>query len=76
MIHIIKNTKWVITSSLICVLFGILTFFTFINQSFIPLNDFNLQMLLVVDFIFLVLFFFSRVSVLQISMVFPRFVEK
>ena len=57
MIHIIKNTKWVIASSLICILFGILTFFTFINQSFVPLNDFNLQMLLVVDFIFLVLFF-------------------
>ena len=57
MIHIIKNTKWVIASSLICILFGILTFFTFINQSFIPLNDFNLKILLMVDLIFLILFF-------------------
>ena len=57
MIHIIKNTKWVIASSLICILFGILTFFTFINQSFIPLNDFNLKALLIVDLILLGLFF-------------------
>jgi len=35
MIHIIKNYKWVIGSSLICIIFGLLTFFTFINQSFI-----------------------------------------
>ena len=56
MIHIIKNTKWVIASSLICILFGILTFFTFINQSFVPLNDFNLQVLLMVDLILLILF--------------------
>jgi len=57
MIHIIKNNKWVIASSLICMLFGILTFFTFINQSFIPLNDFNLKTLLIVDLILLGLFF-------------------
>jgi len=57
MIHIIKNNKWVIASSFICMLFGILTFFTFINQSFIPLNDFNLKALLIVDLILLGLFF-------------------
>ena len=57
MIHIIKNYKWVITTSLICILFGLLTFFTFINQSFIKLNDFNLQMLLVADSILLICFF-------------------
>ena len=57
MIHIIKNNKWVIATSLVCILFGILTFFTFINQSFIQLNDFNLQILLLVDLILLVLFF-------------------
>ena len=57
MIHIIKNNKWVIATSLVCILFGILTFFTFINQSFIKLNDFNLQALLVVDAILLVTFF-------------------
>ena len=57
MIHIIKNYKWVIATSLICIIFGLLTFFTFINQSFIPLNDFNLQVLLVADLILLILFF-------------------
>ena len=57
MIHIIKNYKWVIATSLICILFGLLTFFTFINQSFIKLNDFNLQILLIADLILLILFF-------------------
>jgi len=57
MIHIIKNYKWVIASSLVCIIFGLLTFFTFINQSFIRLNDFNLQILLIIDLILLVLFF-------------------
>ena len=41
MIHIIKKYKWVIATSLICILFGILTFFTFINQSSIELKDSN-----------------------------------
>jgi len=57
MIHTIKNNKWVITASLVCILFGILTFFTFINRSFIKLNDFNLQILLFVDLVLLILFF-------------------
>ena len=57
MIHIIKNYKWVIATSLICIIFGLLTFFTFINQSFITLNNFNLQILLVADLILLALFF-------------------
>ena len=57
MIHIIKNYKWVITTSLVCIVFGLLTFFTFINQSFITLNDFNLQILLIADLVLLVLFF-------------------
>jgi len=57
MIHIIKNYKWVIASSLICISFGLLTFFTFINQSFITLNNFNLQILLIIDLVLLALFF-------------------
>jgi len=57
MIHIIKNYKWVIATSLICILFGLLTFFTFINQSFIALSNFKLQILLVADLFLLVLFF-------------------
>ena len=57
MIHIIKNYKWVIATSVICIIFGLLTFFTFTNQSFITLKDFNLQILLFIDLILLVLFF-------------------
>ena len=57
MIHIIKKYKWVIATSLICILFGILTFFTFINQSSIELKDSNLQTLLVADLILLLIFF-------------------
>tara|TARA_Y100000590_G_scaffold313215_1_gene354061 strand:- start:4353 stop:6137 length:1785 start_codon:yes stop_codon:yes gene_type:complete len=57
MIHTIKNYKWVIATSLICITFGLLTFFTFINQSFITLNDLNLQILLFADLFLLVLFF-------------------
>ena len=57
MIHTIKNIKWVIATSLLCILLGALTFFTFINQSFIELNDFNLQTLLFADLVLLVLFF-------------------
>ncbi len=57
MIHTIKNYKWVITTSLISIVFGLLTFFTFINQGFIRLNDFNLQILLFADLILLILFF-------------------
>ena len=57
MIHIIKNYKWVIATSLICIIFGLLTFFTFTNQSFITLKDFNLQILLIIDLFLLALFF-------------------
>ena len=57
MIHIIKNYKWVIATSLISIIFGLLTFFTFINQSFIALNDLNFQILLIADIILLILFF-------------------
>ena len=62
MIHIIKNYKWVITTSLICLLLGVLTFFTFINRSFIELNALNLQVLLFVD-AFLLITFFSLIFV-------------
>jgi len=57
MIHTIKNYKWVIATFLICIVFGLLTFFTFINQGFFKLNDFYLQILLVADLILLILFF-------------------
>ena len=57
MIHIIKNYKWIIATSLICIFFGLLTFFTFTNQSFITLKNLNLQILLITDLFLLTLFF-------------------
>ena len=57
MIHIIKNYKWAIATSIICIIFGLLTFFIFTNQSFITLRDLNLQILLIIDAILLLLFF-------------------
>ncbi len=57
MIHIIKNYKWVIATSLVCIIFGLLTFFTFINRSIIELTDTNLQILLISDLVLLILFF-------------------
>ena len=53
MIHFIKNNKWIIALSLVCIIFGILTFFTFIDRGFIKLNDLNLQILLTIDLILL-----------------------
>jgi len=57
MILIIKNYKWIIATSLVCITFGLLTFFTFTNQSFITLKDTNLQTLLIIDLFLLALFF-------------------
>ena len=57
MIHIIKNIKWVIATSLVCISLGVLTFFTFIDESFIKLTDSNLQLLLFIDIILLASFF-------------------
>ena len=62
MIHIIKNNKWVIATSSICILLGALTFFTFINQSFIKLNNFNLQILLFIDSVLLISFFVAVIG--------------
>ncbi len=57
MIHIIKTNKWVITTSLICIFFGVLTFFTFINKSFIEFTNLNFKILISIDLILLLLFF-------------------
>ena len=57
MIHTTKNIKWVIATAVVCILLGLLTFFTFIDRSFIELNEFNLQVLLFIDLILLVVFF-------------------
>ncbi len=58
MIKILKNYNWIIISSFLCIFLGILTFLTFINEGFIPLNDENLQILLIIDILLLVIFFY------------------
>ncbi len=56
MINTIKNFKWFFCVSFLCVLLGVFTFVTFINQSFIFLNENNLQYLLILDVVLLVIF--------------------
>jgi len=62
MIHITKNNKWVFATLIIGIILGTITFFTFINRSFIQLNDFNLQFLLIIDGILLISFFMLILS--------------
>ena len=57
MTNALKNIKLIIFTSTLCIGVGILTFFTFINQSFIKLNETNLQILLGIDLLLLILFF-------------------
>ena len=56
MINAIKNFKWFFGVSFLCVLLGVFTFMTFINQNFIFLNENNLQYLLILDVALLVIF--------------------
>ena len=56
MIKTIKNFKWFFTVSFLCVLLGVFTFITFINQNFIFLNENNLQYLLILDVVLLGVF--------------------
>jgi len=56
MIHIIKNYKWIIATSLICIIFGTLTFLSFINQNFLGLNNINFKILLFFDVVLVFLF--------------------
>ncbi len=57
MFKIIKNFNWIIISSFLCIFMGIVTFLTFINEGFVPLNDKNLQTLLIIDIFLLIVFF-------------------
>ena len=57
MTEFIKKNIYIISIFLITLFVGFITFLTFIDKSFIQLNDTNLQYLLLVD-IFLLLFFF------------------
>ena len=58
MFKIIKNFNWIILSSFTCIFLGIITFLTFINEGFVPLTEKNIFLLLTVDIILLLIFFF------------------
>ncbi len=57
MLKIIQNFNWIIGTSFLGIFLGILTFLTFINSSFIPLTEKNLQYLLIIDILLLLIFF-------------------
>ena len=57
MFKIIKNFNSIILFSFLCIFMGIVTFLTFINEGFVPLNDKNLQTLLIIDICLLLVFF-------------------
>jgi len=57
MLDFIKKNKWVFVIFSISLLLGILTFFTFINESFIESSYFNFQTLLVIDLALVLVFF-------------------
>jgi uncharacterized membrane-anchored protein len=56
MINTIKILNGFLAVSFLCVLLGVFTFITFINQNFIFLNENNLQYLLILDVALLVIF--------------------
>ncbi len=58
MFKIIKNFNWIILSSFTCIFLGIVTFLTFINEGFIPLSEQNLLILLFIDIVLLLIFFY------------------
>jgi two-component system, NtrC family, nitrogen regulation sensor histidine kinase NtrY len=57
MLNFIKKNILIVFIFLITLSLGFLTFLTFIDKSFIKLSDVNLQMLLIVNIVFLLLFF-------------------
>jgi len=58
MIDFIKKNLFIIFIFIITLSVGFLTFLTFIDKSFIKLNDFNLQILLIINIFLLAIFFF------------------
>ncbi len=74
MINTIKNFKWFFGISFLCVLLGVFTFITFINQNFIFLNENNLQYLLIVDVTLLVIFLILLIR--ETSKLFSQYTNK
>ena len=65
MLDFIKKNKWVFVIFSISLPLGILTFFAFVNESFIELNYFNFQTLLVIDLTLVLLFFLIKSVILK-----------
>ena len=57
MVEFLKKNIFIIILSSITLFLGFLTFLTFIDRSFIELNDRNLQLVLISNIIFLFVFF-------------------
>ncbi len=57
MLTFIKRNLFIIIIFLLTVLLSFITFLTFIDRSFIELNEQNLQLVLIVNIVFLLLFF-------------------
>ena len=57
MLNFINKNKIIILIFSITLFLGILTFLTFIDRSFIKLNDTNLQNLLIIDLVVIIIFF-------------------
>ena len=57
MLAFIKRNIFLIVIFIFTLTVGFVTFLTFIEKSFIKLNEFNLQILLIVDLALLILFF-------------------
>ncbi len=57
MIDFIKNNIFIVIIFLVTLSLGFLTFLTFIDKSFINLNDYNLQLLLISNIVLLFVFF-------------------
>ena len=57
MLNFINKNKIIILIFSITLFLGIITFLTFIDRSFIKLNDTNLQNLLIVNLVLVIIFF-------------------
>ena len=57
MLNFINKNKIIIFTFLITLFLGVVTFLTFIDRSFIELNEKNLQNLLIIDLIIVFIFF-------------------
>ena len=67
MINFIKKNIFVIAIFTVTLFVGFLTFLTFIDKSFIQLNNQNLQYLLLTNIFLLIFFFFSIYSEIKKS---------